>query len=88
MGRAGGCFDFRTSRTKGEAGSSGLDGFVACSTRPLPFWESRSKAALVFPLIQHQIRESSYMPDSHPVFVMVRLSEDVSVSIFPQEQDY
>ena len=28
------------------------------------------------------------MPDSHPIFVIVRLSEDVSVSIFPQEQDY
>ena len=48
-GCAWGCFDFKVSRTEGEAGSSGLTGSVAFRTPPLPFWESKSKAALVFP---------------------------------------
>ena len=44
---AQGWFDFSTSKTNSDVE---LAESVACRTPPLPFWERKSKAALVFPL--------------------------------------
>ena len=49
-GCPGGCFDLRTSKTDGEAASSLLTLSPACKTPPLPFKDSKSRAALVLPL--------------------------------------